>query len=629
MKTEYGGTFQLAIGILGVGLLVGLGTGIAMLPAPAAADESDPARESYLGPIALAVSADGRMLYVACADARQVVWVELPGGRVSRRVQVPGEPSSLVLSPDGTRLIVTCAAPNSQLVVLDAATGEQRAAFPAGHTATAAALSPDGRRLYVCNRFDHDVSVIDLVATRDLARVAVVREPVAVAVTGDGGTVVVANHLPNARTDAAFSGESAAAVSILDARTLAATVIELPDGSNGLRGICISSDGKYALVTHLMSNFRMVPFRVDTGWINVNVVSIIDLPQRKLIASIGLDDFDLGGGVPWGVASTADEKWICVSLSGTHELNVIDRADLFSRDALRTMSPMMGVWPIYPSLGASLWRRIKLPGNGPRGLAIAGATVYVAEYFSDTVAVVDLTAADQAPQVSSIALGPAPKLTPRRRGEMLFHDATRCYQHWQSCASCHPDARADGLNWDLMNDGVGNSKNTKSMVLSHVTPPSMAEGVRATAEHAVRSGFTHILFAIVPEQDAADVDTYLKSLAIVPSPHRVEGQLSSSAERGRELFHSRRLGCHLCHPAPRYTDLQSHNVGTRSPGEFTERFDTPTLIEVWRTAPYLHDGRYTTLRELLVEGRHGLTNGRLEALSEQQLQDLIEFVLSL
>ena len=58
---------------------------------------------------------------------------------------------------------------------------------------------------------------------------------------------------------------------------------------------------------------------------------------------------------------------------------------------------MMGVWPIYPSLGASLWRRIKLPGKGPRGLAVAGSKVYVAEYFSDTVAVVDLAAAARRP----------------------------------------------------------------------------------------------------------------------------------------------------------------------------------------------------------------------------------------
>jgi YVTN family beta-propeller protein len=621
MNRKHGWSYGLAIGVL----LLSLQAGGGAIPAVRATEET----ERYLGPCALAASADARTLYVACADARQVAWVALPGGEVLRRVAVPGEPSGVALSPDGTKLIVTCAAPNSVIVVLDAASGQILATIPAGHTAVGATLSPDGTRLYVCNRFENNVSVIDLLEGKQLARVAAVREPVAAAVTGDGRTVVVANHLPNTRTDAAFSGDSAATVSIFDAQTFATTVVDLPDGSNGLRGICTSPDGTHAFATHLLSNFRMVPFRVDTGWINVNVVSIIDVPQRKLLATIGLDEFYRGASTPWDVACTADGKWVCVSLSGTHELNVIDRADLLGKDALRTMSPMMGVWPIYPSLGASLWRRIQLPGNGPRGLAIAGAKVYVAEYFSDTIAVVDLAATGDEGRVGSIALGPSVKLTPRRRGEMLFHDATLCYQHWQSCASCHPDARVDGLNWDLMNDGVGNPKNTKSMILSHVTPPSMAEGVRMTAEEAVRSGFTHILFSVPPEQDAADIDTYLKSLPVVPSPYLVDGRLSPSAERGRQLFHSQQVGCHICHPAPLYTDLKPHNVGTRSPGEFTERFDTPTLIEVWRTAPYLHDGRYTTIRELLVDGRHGLSSGRLEALSEQEIQDLVEFVLSL
>jgi len=59
------------------------------------------------------------------------------------------------------------------------------------------------------------------------------------------------------------------------------------------------------------------------------------------------------------------------------------------------------------------------------------------------------------------------------------------------------------------------------------------------------------------------------------------------------------------------------------------RFDTPTLIEVWRTAPYLHDGRYESVRQVLIEGRHGLKDKVFEALSKRQIEDLVEFVLSL
>ncbi len=582
---------------------------------------------NWLGPCALAASPDGKTLYVACADARQIAWIELPRGRVVRRVAVPAEPTGLVVTPDGTQLIVACAAPQSTVVVLDAAAGSVQTAIPAGHTAGAPAISPDGTRLYVCNRFSNDVSVIDLAAGKELTRVVTVREPIAAAVTPDGRMVLVANHLPNTRTDAVFNGDASPVVTVIDTQTHATDSIPLLHGANGVRGICVLPSGSHALVTHLLSNFQMVPFRVDTGWIDVNVVSIIDLRQRRVIGTIGMDEFDMGAGNPWGVACTADGKWVCVSQAGTHELRIIQSADLLGEFARRTMQPMMAVWPIYPSLGASLWQRIKLPGQGPRALAVVGPQVCIAEYFSDTLAVVDL--ADAGGPVGTIALGDKPQLTIQRRGELLFHDATICYQQWLSCASCHPDGRVDALNWDLMNDGVGNPKNTKSMLLAHQTPPSMSVGVRETAEHAVRSGIVHILFSQRPEDEAAAMDEYLKSLRPVPSPHLVDGRLSPAAEHGRVLFHSEPIACHKCHPAPLYTDLQSHRVGTRSPYETEDRFDTPTLVEVWRTAPYLHDGRYTTIKELLVEGQHGLKGGRLEGLSQQDIDDLVEFVLSL
>ena len=125
------------------------------------------------------------------------------------------------------------------------------------------------------------------------------------------------------------------------------------------------------------------------------------------------------------------------------------------------------------------------------------------------------------------------------------------------------------------------------------------------------------------------VDAYLRSLKPVPSPYLVDGGLSRRAERGAQLFESGEVGCSRCHPAPLYTDRRMHDVGTRTRYEQSDRFDTPTLVEVWRTAPYLHDGRYTTIRDLVVEGRHGLPDARFEKLTAQQLDDLIEYVLSL
>ncbi len=589
-----------------------------------AAEES----RKYLGPCAVAVTDDAKTLYVANADARQVVFVALPGGKVARQVDVPGEPTGVVLRPDGKEVIVTCAAASSTVAVLDAASGETLAAIPAGHTATGPAVAPDGRRLYVCNRFDNDVSVIDLVTRRQVARVAAVREPIAAAVTPDGSAVFVANQLPNTRADVFFVGSISPIVTVIDTRTHKTSAIELAVGANGLRGLCISPDGKYAYATHVLSGFERIPTQLDMGWTNMNALSVIDVERKTVINTVGLDELYLGAANPWGVACTADGKSVCISHAGTHELTVIDAPVLLRQLPQMFTSPLAGAITEDPRKDGGPWRRITLPGKGSRGLAVRGSQVFVAEYFSDTVDVVDLRARGDR-QVETVVLGPPPKMTTVRRGEFLFHDATICYQHWQSCASCHPEGRMDALNWDLLNDGAGNAKNTKSMLLAHATPPAMTEGVRETAAEAVRSGIRHILFTERPETEAEAIDAYLRSLKPVPSPRLVDGRLSPAARRGKRLFGDARVGCTKCHPAPYYTDLKMHNVGTQSPYGYADRFDTPTLIEVWRTAPYLHDGRYTTVRELIAEGKHGKSRGRVEELTEQQINDLAEFVLSL
>ena len=520
---------------------------------------------------------------------------------------------------------MTCAAPRSTVLVLDAATGQTVASIAAGHTAMGPAVSPDGQRLYVCNRFGNDVSVIDLAAGAEAARVKAVREPVAAAFTPDGSAVLVANHLPNDRLD---SYPVSALVTVIDTQSQQTTAIRLPHGSHSLRGICVAPDGRHAFVTHVVSNFELVPTHVEFGWMNMNVISVLDVPQKKLANTLGLDESYLAAGNPWGVACTADGKSICVTHAGTHEVSIVDRSAATGRLVQMFMSGVVGVLPDDSGQPTSQRRRIALPGKGPRGVAIAGSTLYVTEYFSDTLAVVDLHAppVDGAEQ---LALGPQPLLTDQRWGELLFNDATICRQQWQSCASCHPDGRTDVLNWDLMNDGVGNTKNTKSLLRSFETPPSMAEGVRATAAVAVRAGLNNILFADRPEAECAALDAYVQSLRPVPSPCLVDGQLSEAARRGQALFASERTGCSRCHPAPLYTDLKMHDVGSRDKYGWTDRFDTPTLIEVWRTAPYLHNGLYPSVKELLVEGRHGMGPTRLEGLSPAEIDDLVEFVLSL
>ncbi|NQU24838.1 MAG: YncE family protein, partial [Candidatus Nealsonbacteria bacterium] len=119
------------------------------------------AAADYLGPVDVVASADGKRLFVACADAKQIVVVDVVSGKVIRKIAMPTEPTGILLGPKGTRLYVTCAAPKSTVVVMDAASGKTITSIPTGHTATGPAISPDGKTLYVCNRFDNEVAVID------------------------------------------------------------------------------------------------------------------------------------------------------------------------------------------------------------------------------------------------------------------------------------------------------------------------------------------------------------------------------------------------------------------------------------------------------------------------------------
>jgi cytochrome c peroxidase len=184
----------------------------------------------------------------------------------------------------------------------------------------------------------------------------------------------------------------------------------------------------------------------------------------------------------------------------------------------------------------------------------------------------------------------------------------------------------DGLNWDLLNDGMGNPKQTKSMLLAHKTPPSMMSGIRDSAETAVRSGIKFIQFAVRPEEDAIAIDEYLKSLRPVPSPKLVGGNLSPAAKRGEKVFKKAR--CADCHSGRYLTDQQTHDIGTATGLDQGRPYDTPTLVEVWRTAPYLVDGRSATMTDVLKKHNPKDAHGKTSDLTAEEVADLAEFVLS-
>jgi YVTN family beta-propeller protein len=574
-----------------------------------AAAHSD-AESEGCSPLAVVAHGDGQTLFVACETGHHIAVFDLLSNRVIREIDLPGAPSGVALSRDGNRLYVTCAAPTSRILILDVKQGSLLGLIPGGHTAMAPVLSPDGARLYVCNRFDGDISVIDLEKEEEVRRVKVSREPVAAALTPDGRFLLVANHLHHSVSD---GPGVAAVVSVIDTgRLVLEKQIKLARGSGLLRGIAVSPDGRFAAVSHLLARYYLPTTDVEFGRINSNAISFLDLERMQFLRIVYLDQAKRGAANPWAVAWTPDGSRLVVSLAGVHELGLVE-------------APMRAQQPVLAR------ERIPLPGLGPRAFALVGTRVYVAQYFSNDLAMIDLAAVDR--EAEQFQLGPAREDSIVREGEMRFNDARICFQGWQSCASCHgTDGRMDGMNWDLLNDGTGNPKNVKSLVWAHQTPPAMALGVRSSAEVAVRAGIRHILFTDPLEAIAEAMDAFLKSLQPVPSPHLVNGELSESAVRGRDLFHSSQVGCAGCHVPPLFTNLGSFNVGTRGRydrAEDPDPFDTPALVELWRTAPYLHDGSAATLRDVFSTLNPRDCHGTTSHLSQEDLADLEAYLLSL
>jgi len=600
---------------------------------------------SWLSPAALTAAPDGRTLYVACATGNRVLRLDLDSKRVKKLITLPASPSGMTLSVDGKTLFVTCAAPESQICVVDTAKSRVVAKLPAGHTATAPVLSPDGKTLFVCNRFNDDVSTIDLASGKELRRIPVRREPVAAAITPDGKHLLVANLLHTGRADA---DHVSAVVSVIDtARGQVVDDLWLPNGSASLMDICVSPDGQYAVVSHILSRFHLPTTQLERGWVNTNAKTIIDLNRMQVLNTVLLDTIDRGAANPWGVAWSADCKTLVVTLAGTHEISVTDFPALLTKLAkvgsevagpVSTTLPYSNMASRTPSdvpndlsflVGVRERRRLPESDLGPRTVVVVGRRAYTANYYSDTLTAIDLDG--EHPKMESIPLGPKPRLTAERQGELYFHDARLCFQGWQSCATCHPgDARVDALNWDLLNDGIGNPKNNKSLLLVHSTPPAMSTGVRESAETAVRAGIRHILFTVQPAEVADCMDAYLKSLRAVPSPHLVNGKFSVAAKRGGRVYRDPDVGCAKCHVAPLFTDLKSYDVGTAGPlDREVKEFDTPTLVEIWRTAPYLHDGSAATLRDMLTTANPHDQHGKTSHLTADQINDLIEYLLSL
>ena len=605
-----------------------------------------PAVPNALAPVAVAPLGDTD-LAVLGAEGKRLIIVDRHQGEPIRVIRLPAEGSGMAVR--GRLLYVTTDEPAGRLLEIDTDSGRIERQWRVGHYPCSPVLTSDGKTVFVANRFQDLVRSVDLeTGTQRTAKV--IREPIAMALGPRGERLFVANHLPLVRPFLDDENPTMySEVSVVDTRRMEQiAAVELPNGSQGLRGIALAPGGECVAVTHIMSNFVIPTMEVAGGAMNRNALSLIRTDSLDLLATVMLDDPRRGAANPWGVCFTEDGRSLVVSHAGTHEISVIDwpalkeraaernaAAEYFDDDSLTTMR--------------GIRRRITLPVAGPRAVCTVagkgGDMAYAAGYFSDNLAAIDLGKQPQA--VTAWELGPRIPTSLARKGEQYFNDATLCSEHWQSCATCHPDGRADALYWDLLNDGVGNTKNTKSLLMAALTPPAMSRGVRADAGMAVSSGIRHIQFAEPSEEQAGAIEHYLLKMKVVPSPTlnadvletpKIDspscakchvpgvprGSLTESARRGKQLFEGK-AGCSACHPHPYFTSMKTVDAGLGT----GIAYDIPSLVGVWRTTPYLHHGDSLSLKETITDYNHLQMRGQTKGLSEKELGDLLEYVRSL
>lgn len=605
----------------------------------------------YLSPEHIYIDKSTHKIYIGLATYPGIAVYDIDAAEILGMIPMPSPVSGLIVDEKEQVLYAGSKGGKTEVYVYDLGKGRAGKSIITGYGPSKMAISEKTGMLFVANRFSNDVSLIELKSQKEIKRIPVDREPVSLALSPDGSLLAVANLLPS---QSATRSYISANVSLIDAVSLhMIKSIALPNGAFAIKDILFSNDGDYIYATHLTGRYNVLTSQIEKGWINTNALSIIDAKTQNLYTTVLLDDIYKGAANPCGLAVSEDGKKLLVAISGTNELFVIDRLGMHqriegSKGKLTTsqtavpvsrggndiqlfedpgkMEPIHVLFENIPnelSFLAPVRQRIKLKGKGPARIVTYKNTIYISSYFSDGMDVLRLKGGvieNDFVEIGSKDIS----LSQARYGEMLFHNADFCFQQWQSCASCHPgNGRVDGLNWDLMNDGIGNPKNTKSLLYTHATPPAMITGIREDATVCVRAGFKYIQFFDAQEEKAQAVDAYLKSLKPIPSPHLEDGKLSHSAKLGKKLFEEG--SCIQCHSGPYFTNMQQYEMGTLGKYDKQNRWDTPTLIEIWRTAPYLHDGRYANLEDVFKVEKHGLK----ESLTAEEIGQLTAYLLSL
>ena len=401
-------------------------------------------------------------------------------------------------------------------------------------------------------------------------------------------------------------------------RRIAVQLSKSDDISN-LRGACLSPDRRTVYLVHQSPRSQLPATQVEQGWVFTNALTSVSIANGarysgKQAGTVILDEPNRAFANPSDVVASPDGKRLYIACAGADCVAVVDA---------KRIDPLRLGYPDSNSLihSKSLIIAIVPTEANPRRLAVSadGKAVVASNFLADSLTVID---GESLEVRKRIPLG-GPPADAARRGAILFHSSRLTRFGQFACSSCHPDGGADGLNWDLPRDGIGNFKNTRPLWGVRDTAPYGWLGSSPTLTDRIR-GTLRTAHRYEPSAgELRDLVAYLETLP-PPKPMPPTESDRAAVERGRRLFLGK-ARCKGCHPPPTYQDGRVHSVGTgtiRGEG----RFDTPSLRGLRLTAPYLHDGSAKTIEEVFTVRNPRQLHGNAHELSADELADLIAFL---
>jgi YVTN family beta-propeller protein len=554
-------------------------------------------------------------VFVANRQSRTVTQIDAKSHQVIRQIAVGSEPMGMDTQPDGTLLVSN--AMSGTLQAIDPKDGSTKWTTDLGEQIRTVAALPDGR-IFVPSYKNGVVHVLDSNGKRTSTEIAMVQP-----VPGNPDRVrqitSVEHILVNPLDGRVYLPHSAS----LDA--------QLPPAVVGYysRPPPASADG--------ISASPIAP-----------AVTTVNFKENLLLKTVDERQdfpppvFTAGQGIT--TTTFAGPKVAALDFSGKY-LFIVNQ---LSNNIVQVSTVRGGVDGEFEGQGV---KQLIPVGQGPDGIALSNDNkfLYVNNAYDHSISVLSWSdATGQLHEDRKITdIAPQTLTASQQRGRILFNSANDPRVSKQgfggvSCASCHPGGREDGHTWKF----AEGARNTPALVGRQlaVTAPYHWDGALTTPESFSHVVETRMGGTGLRDDEYEDVFQWLENEPSPDNPNRQATGLTPVQQAGQELFKS--AGCVACHNPDNglYTDNKGYDVGTAFTSADIDIIDstgyvspdlvtpanpnTPSLLGVFASAPYLHDGSFKTLEDRIrsnPNGKHGVT----AQLSDADIKSLAEYVKTL